>query len=135
MTIKGGGIREEMIEQYKNIGKSDDRKETRLLDLNDHRKAIRDKQHEYRRGIPPTLSKTKVRKLCTASYRFRMEFPTITNTLYYNTLSFSIEYYVRATYILLTGLSKIQSILILKLLMVKVYTKYNQGSIIILKNL
>jgi hypothetical protein len=105
MTIKGGGLREEMIEQYKNIGKSDDCKESRLSSLDSHRKAIRDERHEYRRGIIPSLSKADARILCVLPYKFTMEFPYVPE-LGLMFVHFDARHFIRAVYILLTGLNK-----------------------------
>jgi hypothetical protein len=106
MVIKGGGIREDMMEQYKNIGSSDARSESRLLSLDRIRKNARIEQSDVRRGIRPSiLSKSEIKELCIFLYNFAIEFPYVAelNQLY---VYFNVGKFIRATYILLAGLNK-----------------------------
>ena len=95
MTITGGGLQEDLINQYKNIRKPENAREKRLLLFNSYKKESKISTQLAKRGMKPALTKNQVYNYCMLNYNFLMNCPIVGEYTY---LRFTAGNFARIVY-------------------------------------
>ena len=95
MTITGGGLQEDLINQYKNIRKPEEAREKRLLLFKSYKKESKISAQLAKRGMKPALTKNQVYNYCILNYNFLMSCPIISE---YQFLRFTAGNFARIVY-------------------------------------
>jgi hypothetical protein len=93
--LQGGGLQEDLVNQYKNIRKPEIAREKRLLLFNSYKKESKIGAQLSKRGMKPALTKKQVYNYCMLNYNFLMSCPIVGKYTY---LRFTAGNFARIVY-------------------------------------